>query len=808
MRRFFIALSIVVLAQNAFAADPVTKVDFLASLGLKVNAAGPLLVRMDAARNRLVVANTLSSSVTLIDCRDRSVRNIPVGSRVPQHLKAEALAIDSRSGNVYVIGDHALEVVFPGRGEARSFRTGKQFEMVAVDEATGNAFLVGRESRDMAWVDVQRNRVRTIPWSGKEERVQNLNQTPPPPLRKVVCDSASRRVAAVDGFSATLHLFSADHLKPLGRRALALEPGGRWHFAGYSPKQQAIVLVVETAGRKVIQAARISLAGGNDVIVPLPGLSEGVGIRYSEERNELYIPYDNHPSLHVVDFAGGGTLSEIMLPAYGNDATAIDEAGGLLYVASWAYGEVDQVDLNSRTLRRRFFQPAVLPHMFNMAFNPNDGKLYIPLGATAVNGSFGAAITSFDPQNGSLEKIRTGWAPQELLAQPGSEAFLVFSSEDQMARVTVDGRFTATTLPVAYPHQALPTPAGNIYLAYGPHQSYWPVVYIWAARNGILGIHGNDLTFYDRRIPRLSQAMALSPSGALYALQNNWGDEKQFYVTLGDEVRAPNQGDMRVELEDTVSRETTQRLAVFDAERDWLLIARVGEKDGDNGVLQVVDVASGKTFRRLETGVTPTALATDKGSIYVANFDSDSLTVIRKDDFSRQDLRCGRQPLKLALAGGGLYVINHGDCTLSELAAGSNEATGAAAPAPAGSPVIMNGRRLRTYRIPFAGSPDQIVSRGDALLITCHSAGELGILSFDTKSKKFSLLHRESYPYGQVSFAGSNSSFFVRGQFGDCVYDLCRACFDIQGRAWVSDFLSGRLFIIAPQALAGNGPGR
>ena len=63
--------------------------------------------------------------------------------------------------------------------------------------------------------------------------------------------------------------------------------------------------------------------------------------------------------------------------------------------------------------------------------------------------------------------------------------------------------------------------------------------------------------------------------------------------------------------------------------------------------------------------------------------------------------------------------------------------------------------------------------------------------------KRFVPLHRESYPYGQVSFAGSNSSFFVRGQFGDCVYDLCQVRFDALGRAWVSDFLSGKVFIIA-----------
>jgi DNA-binding beta-propeller fold protein YncE len=771
----------------------VKKVDLLAAAGLRVNAAGPLLVRLDVPRDRLVMANTLTSSVTLIDCRSRSVRNIAIGSRVPQYLKSEALAIDHRSGNIYLLGNRTLEVVFPDTGRSRTFPTRRQFEMVAVDEANGNAFLVGRESRDLAWVELKKSRVTYIPWSEKEETAQNLNQTPPPPIRKVVCDSAARIVAAVDGTSATLVCYAADGLERLAKRGLALEPGGRWHFAGYSAKQKAVVLVVETAQRKVVQAAKIAVAGSNDVVVQLPGFTEGVGICYDEARDEMYIPYDNHPSLHIVDFKDNGRLSEVMLPAYGNDATALDAERGLLYVASWAWGEIDQVDLSTRQLRRRFFQPAVLPHMFNMAFNPNDGRLYVPLGATAVNGSFGAAVSVFDPGSGALEKVRTGWAPQELLPLPGSGSFLAFDNEDRMARIAPDGTFSSTFLPVSYPHQALATPAGNIYLAYGPHQSYWPVVYIWAARNGILGINGRDLGFYDRRIPRLAQSMAISPSGTLYALQNNWGDEKQFYITLGDEVRSPNLGDMRVELEDTVSRETSQRLAACDAQKDWLLLARVGEKDGDNGILQVIDAKSGKTLKRLEIGITPTALAVDMENIYVVNFDSGTLSVIRKADFSRRDLACGREPLKVALADGVPWVINHLDNTLSELDARLTAGTGAAARNPDG--VEPSG--ALTHRIPFPGRPDQAAWCQGRLWITSHSASELVIFTFDPATAKFTLQHLEKYPYGESGFSGNNSSFFLRGQFGDGIYDLCRIRAGGDGSVWVSDFLGGKVFIFS-----------
>ncbi len=230
---------------------------------------------------------------------------------------------------------------------------------------------------------------------------------------------------------------------------------------------------------------------------------------------------------------------------------------------------------------------------------------------------------------------------------------------------------------------------------------------------------------------------------------------------------------MRLELPDTVSRETSQRLLAYDDDSHWLCLARVGEKDGDNGMLQVVDPATAKVLKRLEIGATPTALAVDRENIYALSFDADRLTVIRKADFASRDVACGRNPLKLALAGGIPYVINHGDNTLSEL-----------------------GPRPRLHRIPFPGKPDQIIAWENTLLITCHSADELLVLAFDPVTAKFSLLHREKYPYGETSFAGNNSSFFVRGQFGDCLYDLCKIRTDAAKRIWVSDFLSGKLFII------------
>ncbi|MCK4942000.1 MAG: hypothetical protein KAS65_00415, partial [Candidatus Aminicenantes bacterium] len=133
----------------------VTRVDFLSEYRLEVNGAGPLLVKSDPIRNRIIVAHTYTSSVSLIDGRDHSVLNIPIRSRIPQYLKDEALQIDSATGHIYLIGNRCLHVVIPEKKKAITIPTNDQFEMVAINEASGDACLVGRSSRNLVLVSLQ-----------------------------------------------------------------------------------------------------------------------------------------------------------------------------------------------------------------------------------------------------------------------------------------------------------------------------------------------------------------------------------------------------------------------------------------------------------------------------------------------------------------------------------------------------------------------------------------------------------------------------------------------------------------------------
>jgi len=755
-------------AATAESGVDVEVVDLLGQAGFEVNGIGPTLVRADAERNRVVVVHSLSSSISLIDGGNDEVTTIATGARGLQHLKAEALAIHGPTGRIYLVADHALVIADPDSGASRTFPTEVQFESVVVDPASGNAFLGSRETGQLGFFAARPRRLGMLSWLDHTEALDNLNQTPPPPLRKVVAlptEGKPGRIVALDGFEARMYVFDAGRGKLRSSRDLPLQPGGRWHLAGVNEETAAVYLVTETAERKAIQAARIDVDGGDDRVVELTGLSEPVGMLYNPKREQVYVNYDNHPTVHVVDFGAGGTLAEIAIPAYGNDAAVLDADGDTMYLGSWAYGDVEIVDLQEQRFVGRFPHLGIIPHMFAMTLNPANGDLYFPMGATAVNGCFGAAVTRLDPDTGSARKIHTGWAPIDLIE--AGDRFLVFGNEDRFVEVYPDGRVRTHQVPHAFPLGAVYGPDDLVYLAYGPHQSYWPVVYIWDARNGVLTIDPEDLSTYDRRIPRQPLDLAVDGDGVLYMPQSNWGKEKQFVIALRDEVRELDIR-QRFELADEVTRETTQRILRLDEAAGWLYLLRVGERDEDPSVLQVIDAEDGTVVKRLELGANATDLLFDDGSIYVACFGAGTVEVVDKATWSVDVQPAGRTPLKLCRHDGRVYVIDHIGNSLRVVG---------------GEPVPL----------PPVGRPDALFAWNDQLVVVTHATHEMVVLSYDPTTAAFDVLHRLSYPFGSTRFDTDNSAFYMTGQYGDAVFDLTVGRVARDGSLWLADFLSGRV---------------
>ena len=132
-----------------------------------------------------------------------------------------------------------------------------------------------------------------------------------------------------------------------------------------------------------------------------------------------------------------------------------------------------------------------------------------------------------------------------------------------------------------------------------------------------------------------------------------------------------------------------------------------------------------------------------------------------------------RQKLKLCRWKDGTYVINHAGNSLQE--------------------VRENGK---VFRIPFEGLPDNLFAWNDGIIVTSHSGTTLFISRFDPATGKFTLLHRFEYPYGDTRFDSRNVSFYLNGQFGDAVFSITNGKMGADGRLWITDFLSGKLFIL------------
>ncbi len=759
----------------------ITTYDFIEMVGLEYNAAGPFLIKTDTARNRVITANTLTSNVSVIDGATDFVTNIPVERRGYQHLKPEAMTISRLSGKVYLIGRKCFSIINPDVKKAETFQTEVQFESICVDESTGNVFLAGRESKELAFFSPAANKLQLMAWLDHEEKLINQNQTPPPPIRKVIAVNDDKNsIIALDGYTGTLHIFDGKTGKQIKQRELELAVGGRWHLAGYNEDTKKLYIVTENSKRRVEEAAEIDVFGRNDKVVKLPeGYSEPVSIFYYQKNGCVYISSDNVRTMYVVEFETPSLLKEVPMPDYGNDACGVDYENDKLYIGSWAFGEVHIFDLKENVFERKIPDMGIIPHMFAMTFNPKNGKLYFPLGASAVNGCFGAGITQLDPEMGIVKKIRLGWAPVDIVELKEKNTIMVFNNEDMIAELSPSGIFNAFQLPHNFPIEAVEGPGNSVYLSYGPHQSYWPVVYIWGAKNGILKISPNEegdepFDFYDRRIPRQAMQLAADTSGVLYMSMNNWGKEPQFIGRLLDGVRNFDIN-KRIKLQDSVQREVTQRVMKYDEDKHLLYLARLPEKDGDVGIFQAIDPAEEKEIKQLELGLNPTDMVMDKKNIYVSNFESNSVSIISKEDFSVKEFSTGAGPLKLCSANNKIYIINHLDKNLQILG------------------------EEKEYELPVDAMPDNIFSWNEKIFITAHNPKEMYVLEFKESDGEIHKVHKNDYPYGETGFDTDNSSFYVSGQYGDAIFSISKALVDQKDNLWITDFISGRVYRIQKQ---------
>lgn len=222
-----------------------------------------------------------------------------------------------------------------------------------------------------------------------------------------------------------------------------------------------------------------------------------------------------------------------------------------------------------------------------------------------------------------------------------------------------------------------------------------------------------------------------------------------------------------------IQRENIQRILKYDMKADNLYIVKVAEEDPGPGSLLIVNAEDNRMVREIDTGNTPTDLCFDETHIYISNFDSGSVTKIDKNTFATASIKTGKNPLKILKCKEDLFVMNH-----------------------TGRTIQVIGEKGGLINIPDGLLPDNMVRLGDFIYVSAHSKDTFCIYKIDPRQRTIENLMKFSYPYGETTFDNSNTAFYLRGQFGDSIYEISKIKLGKDGKLWVTDLLSGRLFII------------
>ncbi len=765
----------------AAAAGRTVTIDFLSHLNIEANALAPQAVCADSRRNRVFAACANSSAVAVIDGAAGRTKVIPVGSRMPRRFREAAMAVSAATGRLFLAAGGQLIVVDPERTSARVIALPDDYETVALHGENDRAYLVGRTCSTLAIVDLDADLPpRFVSLGEASPELAFSAASAPPAIRRLFVDAALERIYVVDGTAARLFVIDARTEALLSSRDLPVDPHPRWHFGGFDPSSGRIFVALENGRREAAEAIAIDPREGKDRKIAIPkGHTEPAGVKADPERGELFVCYDNNTVIHAITFDNEPEIEAIDLPerGMGVNATVYDPRHRTLYAATWMQAALYVVDMESR--KRVFTVPffPVYPHMNSMALNEANGKIYVPSGSTAVNGTFGSALTVFDPRTLTVEKVLTGWGPVSLAPRPGSDDFYVACSEQQLALVRADGSYSLHPLPHPYPRELAAFPGRErVHLVYGPHSSMWPSFYIGGTRTGILSIGNDPGDIIDQQTHRLVQGLLFDGGGRLWTLQNTWGAEEPLIV------RFPAGGEpwQAVRLPGKVANECLLRLLAEDREAGVIYAGRVGNLNTEKGRVYLLDAADGTMINDVEVGVTPTAicLAPQGSECYVANFDSDTVTVIREAGRDCSTIPVGHKPLALDvdLSSGSVYAVNHLGESLTRI-----------------SGIETTQIPLPPDALPNNILVDQTTGR---VLVTAHAASEFRIYDLDPRNGKADTIHTASFPYGEITFDQANAAFGERAQWGDGLFRITDMAIDRRGFVWVTDYLGGKLHIV------------
>jgi hypothetical protein len=95
------------------------------------------------------------------------------------------------------------------------------------------------------------------------------------------------------------------------------------------------------------------------------------------------------------------------------------------------------------------------------------------------------------------------------------------------------------------------------------------------------------------------------------------------------------------------------------------------------------------------------------------------------------------------------------------------------------------------------GLVDNLYQWNKNVIVSVHTKNKFNLLSINPANGEIKELLTKDYHYGDTRYNTLNSSFYMDGQYGDAIFDICKMATDQNGNLWVTDFISGKVYIIS-----------
>ncbi len=278
----------------------------LASATIKVGS-GPEAVAVNPQTNRVYVANSGESSVTVIDGANGAVlATVRTGSN------CNAIAVNPATNKIYTTNNfgHSVTVIDGATNEPSTFRIGQGPRGIAVNPVTNKVYTANYGSRDATEIDGATNAVTSIP-TGKHPWAIAVDSRA---NKTYVVNEDSATVSILDGATgAVRHVAVGD--VPF---AVAVNPTtNRAYVLSYAGSSMAVIDGATAAVTKT---------------VPLAAHPSAVAV--NRTTNQIYVANQRAATVTVFDGLTNGVIATVKA---GNIpfAMAVDAVANQVYVANF-----------------------------------------------------------------------------------------------------------------------------------------------------------------------------------------------------------------------------------------------------------------------------------------------------------------------------------------------------------------------------------------------------------------------------------------------------------------------------------------